>query len=381
MPKPARFLASQKTSVFLGYTNRGIDYNNFFIPSFINIFMSLNITEKKPRVIDILKEQGPSLPSQISGKISLSLLFTSALLSEMVSDKTVRISYLKVGGSPLYLLPGQENMLENFIKNLHGKEKEALALLKEKEILSDEDLEPVQRVCLNSIKDFALQLKINLNNQQKVFWRYFTVPEDEAIKKAEEHISNVPKVSLPRESKEPDKKLEEFEKPDEIQETIKRLKEEKAIKPLHPIGLDEREAFEAKEKEKETKIEVKVEEQKILHPEILKKKVKKRAPTKKKKDFISKALDHIHEKEMVVVRNFEDESKVCVAQMDSKLGLMNFLVYSINKKSLTEADLSLAYTEGQNERLPVLLVTNGKLTKKAEEYQKKLGNFLIVNKI
>jgi hypothetical protein len=333
--------------------------------------MSLNIIEKKPRVIDILKEQGPSLPSQISSKIGLSLLFTSALLSEMVSDKTLRISYLKVGGSPLYLLPGQENMLENFLKYLHGKEKEALTLLKEKQILNDENLEPVQRVCLNSVKDFALTLKVNSDNQQKIFWRYFTVSEDEAMKKALEAVQ--PEAS--QKPKEPDKKLDEFEKPDEIQETIRKLKEEKSIKPLHPVGIDEREKYEKKE-EKPV-----VEEQKVLHPEILKKKVRKRAPTKKKKDFNSKALDYIHEKEMNIVRNFEDENKICVAQMDSKLGLMNFLVYTINKKSLTEADLSLAFTEGQQEKLPVLLVTNGKLTKKAEEYQRKLGNFLIVNKI
>jgi len=335
--------------------------------------MPLNIFEKKPRVIEILGEQGPSLPSQISNKISLSLLFTSALLSEMVSDKTVRISYLKVGGSPLYLLPGQENMLENFTKHLHSKEKEALSLLKEKQILSDEDLEPVQRVCLNSIKDFALPLRINSNNQQKLFWRYFTVSEEEAMRKTGEYLSNIPKIQ----SKEPDKKLEEFEKPDEIQETIKKLKEEKSIKPLHPVGIEEREKLEKEQQ----KPEVKIEEQRVLHPEILKKKVKKRTTTKKKKDFNSKALDYIHEKEMVIVKNFEDENKVCVAQMDSKLGLMNFLIYTINKKSLTEADLSLAFTEGQSEKLPVLLVTNGKLTKKAEEYQKRLGNFLIVNKI
>jgi hypothetical protein len=261
-------------------------------------------------------------------------------------------------------------MLENFTKYLHSKEKEALSLLKEKQVLNDEDLEPVQRVCLNSIKDFALTLRVNTGSQQKLFWRYFTFPEDEAMRKAEEYFSNMPRIC-----KEPDKKLEEFEKPDEIQETIRKLKEEKSIKPLHPVGIEEREKFEKKE-EKPV-----IEEQKVLHPEILKKKVKKRNPTKKKKDFNSKALDYIHEKEMNIVRNFEDENKVCVAQMDSKLGLMNFLVYTINKKSLTEADLSLAFTEGQGEKLPVLLVTNGKLTKKAEEYQKKLGNFLIVNKI
>lgn len=342
--------------------------------------MSLNISEKKPRVIEILREQGPSLPSQISNKIGLSLLFTSALLSEMSSDKTVRISYLKVGGSPLYLLPGQENMLENFIKHLHGKEKEALELLKEKQVLSDENLEPIQRVCLNAVKDFALTLRVNSNNEQKLFWRYFTVPEDEAMKKIGESLPEIPRYKE-RENKEPDKKLEEFEKPDEIQETIKKLKEDKSIKPLHPVGMDEREQFEKEKEMREIKVEIK-EEQKLLHPEILKKKaVKKRAPTKKKKDFNSKALDYVHEKEMNIVKNFEDENKVCVAQMDSKLGLMNFLIYTINKKSLTEADISLAFTEGQSEKLPVLLITNGKLTKKAEEYQKRLGNFLIVNKI
>jgi len=336
--------------------------------------MSLNITEKKPKVIEILKEKGPCLPSQISGGIGLSLLFTSALLSEMASDKTVRISYLKIGGSPLYLLPGQENMLENFTKHLHGKEKEALDLLKEKQVLSDTDLNPVQRVCLGAIKDFALQLKINSNNQQKIFWRYFTISEEEAMKKADEYLNNIPKIPS---QKEPDKKLEEFEKPDEIQETIKKLKEEKAIKPLHPVGLDEREKVE----QKEPKVEVRIEEQKILHPEVLKKKTHKRATTKKKQDFHSKVIDYIHEKDMTVVKNYEDENKVCVAQLDSKLGLMNFLVYSMQKKSLNEADLSLAFSEGQQERLPVLLVTNGKLTKKAEEYQKKLGNYIIVNKI
>ena len=113
----------------------------------------------------------------------------------------------------------------------------------------------------------------------------------------------------------------------------------------------------------------------------MKKKIKKRAPAKKKQDFIIKALDYIHKKEMNIVKNFEDENRVCVAQMDSKLGLINFLVIVANKKSLSEADLSLAFTDGQQEHLPVLLITNGKLTKKAEEYQKKLGNFLIVNKI
>ncbi len=336
--------------------------------------MALNIAEKKPMVIEILKNKGPCLPSQISSEIKLQLLFTSALLSEMVSDKSIKFSSLKIGGSPLYYLSGQEPALENFTKHLHGKEKEALQFLKEKEILNEAELEPVQRVCLANIKDFAIPLKFIHKEQQFNFWRFYLIPEDIAIKKIEDYFRKLPHVKI-----ETEKKIKEFEKPDEIQETIKKLKEEQAIKPLHPVGKDERDKI--AEENKEVKVEVRIEEQKILHPEILKKKVRRRAPTKKKQDFTSKVIDYVKEKEMLILKNYEEDNKICVAETESKVGSIKFLVFGLNKKSLNEFDLSLAYSEGQQERLPVLLVTNGKLTKKAEEYQKKLGNFLIVNKI
>lgn len=326
--------------------------------------MSLNITDKKPLVLEILKRRGPSLPSQISGEIKLSLLFTSALLSEMVSDNTVKLSYLKIGGSPLYLLQGQEAMLENFIKHLHAKEKEAFELLKEKQILGDEEIEPVQRVCLAAMKDFAIQMKLNFHNQTKTFWRYYLLSEEEASKKVEEYFAGMPKILV-----EVEKKIPEFEKPDEIQETIKKLKEEKAIRSF----------AEAKPEVKQEP--EKVEEQKILHPELLKKKLKRRVPTKKRQDFNSKVLDYIKEKEMFILKNFDEDNKLCIAETESKIGSIKFLVFSLHKKSINESDLSLAFTEGQHEKLPVLLVTNGKLTKKAEEYFKKFGSSIIINKI
>ena len=337
--------------------------------------MSLNIVEKKPLVITLLRDKGPSLPSQISGEIGLSLLFTSALLSEMVSDKMVQYSYLKVGGSPLYFLPGQEEKLENFSNHLHGKEKEALQLLKERQVLCEDELEPVQRVCLGNMKDFAIPIKFDYKNQPKLFWRYYMLPEKESFKKMEEYFAKLPQPP----KVETDKKIEEFEKPDEIRDTIKKLKEENAIRPLHPVGMDEKDKL--AEVNKETKTEVRIEEQKILHPEILKTVVKKRVPTKKKQDFTSRVLDYVKEKEMLILKNFDEDNKVCVAELDLKVGAMRFLIFGLNKKSLNELDLSLAFSEGQHERLPVLLVTNGKLTKKAEEYQKKLGNYIIVNKI
>lgn len=54
------------------------------------------------KIIDTLKKRGPSLPIQIAKEVALSSLFVSAFLSELVDDKRVKVSSLKVGGSPLY---------------------------------------------------------------------------------------------------------------------------------------------------------------------------------------------------------------------------------------------------------------------------------------
>lgn len=56
---------------------------------------------------------------------------------------------------------------------------------------------------------------------------------------------------------------------------------------------------------------------------------------------------------------------------DSSVGELNFLVKVRDKKTINEADLSLAYTEGLKKQVPVLLLTGGKLTKTAEEYLKR----------
>ena len=86
--------------------------------------METEDTHKK--IIEILKIKGPSLPIQIAKQIRISSLFVSAFLSELTDEKTIKVSHLKVGGSPLYLLPGQEPLLEKYQKYLHPREAEAL---------------------------------------------------------------------------------------------------------------------------------------------------------------------------------------------------------------------------------------------------------------
>ena len=156
----------------------------------------MEILNLKNKIISFIKIRGPCLPVQIAREIEKSSIIASAFLSELASEKTIRISNMKVGGSPLYFLPGQEEQLEKFSQHLPEKEKQALSLLKENKVLQDEKQEPAIRVALRSIKDFAFPLALKTEETKTIFWHYLTLPEEEAKLKVEELIS--PKIIQPQ---------------------------------------------------------------------------------------------------------------------------------------------------------------------------------------
>src|SRR3989338_2612856 len=136
--------------------------------------------ETNERILAIVKEKGPILPVHISKEINDSILMTSARLSELLSSKKIKISNLKVGGSPLYYFPGQESKLQNFADNLHGVERKAYDILSENKLLRDSSQEPAIRVALRQIKDFAIPLQVNYENKTEIFWKWYLTDSNEA---------------------------------------------------------------------------------------------------------------------------------------------------------------------------------------------------------
>ncbi len=128
----------------------------------------INVEQVKKQILNILDEKGPSLPVKISKEVKLSPMFTSAILAELTSSKEVKLSKLKVGSSPLYLVPTQEQKLEPFAEdNFKGAEKEAYMKLKQIKTLDDQAQPPAIRVALRSIRDFAVPIK----HDEKIFWK------------------------------------------------------------------------------------------------------------------------------------------------------------------------------------------------------------------
>lgn len=132
-------------------------------------------SEVHDKIIEAINNKGPSLPIQISKLIGMSSLFISAFLSELTDEKRIRVSHLKVGGSPLYFMAGHEEQLEKFYKFLHPKEAEAFLLLKKERVLKDSEQDPAIRVALRSIRDFSAGFK----KDEEIYWKSILIPEQE----------------------------------------------------------------------------------------------------------------------------------------------------------------------------------------------------------
>jgi len=305
--------------------------------------------DSKEKVIQAIRIKGPVIPAQIAKVIGTDILMASAMLSELVSKNFLKISHVKFGSTPLYYLPGQESRLQDFAKNLHEKEKRAYDLLMQRKILRDKVAEPVVRVALRNIKDFAVPLQVKINDNVEIFWKWYLLTNEEAAG----IIKGMVKSDEPKKETKP------------VQETVVKKEQEKPI---------------------EEKKEIKKEELKKVVPE---KEVKK----EEKKIFIDKTAE---DKFLNEVKRFFEKSNInlieekivkknsdldLVIEVPSAVGSLIYYCKAKNKKRISDSDLSSAFVQGQLKKLPVLFLTKGELTKKAKEMLSKEFKNIKIKKI
>ena len=76
----------------------------------------------------------------------------------------------------------------------------------------------------------------------------------------------------------------------------------------------------------------------------------------------------------------ESESEFII-QVPSSVGSLTYFCKAKSKKKINDGDLSSAYIQGQSKKLPVLFLTKGELTKKAEGLLEKEFKGMYVKKI
>jgi len=262
----------------------------------------IDIKQKKDKILEYLNSSGPSIPVRIAKTIQMDPVFASAILSELLNSKEIKMSHMKIGASPLYLIPGQEKKLENQTEHLKSIEKEAYLKLKEKEILIDENEEPKIRVALRNLKDFAKPFKL----EDKIAWRYSFTPED----KLKEIING----GKPKENIEPQK-----------------VKEEK------PINEDT-----ASKKDISSK---------RIEPIFLRRK-------EEKPEFLIELKEYLKNNNIEFLEEIKTEKKEIVAKVNVKttLGNLNFLLIAKNKMTISKEEINSCLQQANYNSMPCLLI-------------------------
>lgn len=299
------------------------------------------IFKTKDTIISTIRLKGPTLPIHIARTINLSTIFTSAFLSELYAEKKLSMSHMKVGSSSLYFLPGQEAQLENFIEFLNQKEQEAFLLLKKEKILDDESLSPAIRVAIREIKDFATPLKVHINEQSKIFWKCYLLPDSEASNLIES-------LFAPTKEKKDPSFTSEKKDPEILAQTLQ-------VKP------QELPKEKTEEKPKKTKVKKSSDELK----------------------FPRKIKEYLSSKEIEILSPIEEKAKDFTARvrLDTPLGKQELYLIAKDKKKITEDDLTIALHKAQLEKMPAFFLATGEIDKKSLEHAKLWRNLIKFEKV
>ncbi|MFB6246651.1 MAG: hypothetical protein ABEI74_03615 [Candidatus Pacearchaeota archaeon] len=350
-------------------------------------------SEVKEKILSYIREKGPLLPVQIAREIGISSLFISAYLSELISAKKLEVSKMKVGNSPLYYIPGQENSLENFSTHLKPQEKEAIEQLKEKQVLKDSDLEPATRVALQSVQDFAIPFE----HSGEKYWRYMTISEEDALQKIPEgpreetvqektNTESDTETEGPGETPQEDPKEEnslseddsrEAEKAEGTQsseqgtETSQGFEEPKFESPLKTDNGEDREPG-----EKDSVSEKRTQEEKAIREKKARKKTTKKSASKKSSSdktnkFFNKVKEHLSQQGIEIndiVGIGKDELILKISEDGGEKLLVAF-----NKNKLNEEDLVKAYKKAADFDMKYTVLSKNGALKKVENLLEAIG--------
>ena len=341
-------------------------------------------------VLEFVKKNGLVLPVQLAKEFKQSSILMGAMLSDLKSQNKLIISNTKIGGSPVYYVKENEAKLVDLYKYLNEKDKRAFDLLKEKQILRDVALTPLERVCMRSIKDFAVPVQVRVNDKDEIFWAWYLLPEadignliqgyfDEpkekpaakvAAKKEEKEEKKASKEESKQAEKEPDKEepkgkkgkaaKEEKKEPEETEE--EQEEEEETIFQSRLMVEEKAGKAQARAQAQAPAISALSQAPAIPVPKSKGTGISDKLHTKVK-DYLEK--NQIAIKSMTIVKNHSEIDYM--VEVPSSVGKITYYCKAKIKKKISDSDLASAYLKGQSKKLPVLFLTNGEITKKANE--------------
>lgn len=281
----------------------------------------------KRQIVEFIEKNGPSLPAHVASEIKQSILFASAFLAELLSEKKLILSDMKVGGSPLYMIDGQEPLLERYSIYLKGKPGEAYKLLKDERFLKDSEQLPAIRVALRSIKDFAKPFKF----KDEIYWRYLTSNIDDFL-------------------------MRKNEKKDVFEE---RAGEAGAIKVDMEGENEEKNTGDDSEKEK-------------VHKKLNASKDGVDVP------FADRVRVYLKKEHLTVLEETDVKKREFLGRgrIQSEIGEIEVLIIGRDKKNISEKDMEKIMEEVIDKKMFVLFLSSGEIVKKAKDIYREHKNLV-----
>lgn len=329
----------------------------------------------REEVLKIIKQHGPLLPLEVKrhlGKGDTTIV--GATLSELAHHGKVKISNVKRGSSPFYYDPNNPASLEKVAKDLGEKDYRTFQLLKEKKVIRVDQVDPLTRVGLGIIKDYSIQLKVQHQGQEIIFYQYYLVSDEEAHKIIKELLTG--------------KKAEEIEK--EIESNNKN----DSLVTSAPLTEAQSKSEENKENTllpDTTKVHKVPKIKKIIQKKI-EKPVQKRLTDSKENinqiatddDFLKRLQRYCNKKNIIIIEYdiLRKNSDIdLVITVPTALGKVDYYCKAKSKKKSNDGDVASALLIAQQKRLPCVYLTTGEVTKKAKELTKSQLKGVLIKEI
>jgi hypothetical protein len=279
----------------------------------------------KEKIVEFIRENGPTLPVQIVSKTGGNSFVASAYLSDLVDKKEILQSEERVGSVPLYYLAGQESLLKKKLDELNLSIKTA-RIFQKKKVVGTPELDSKR-------KDFDRRLK--------------------QIEGEESHRREKKKGAL--------EKAREL-----IKKTVERPKQ---VVPNSKIEVPELVGFHPKVKV--------VKNRSVERPKVVE---EHSVETVEEITFSKRALEFLENSNVEVLKteNLTDNSGACIVRAPSSVGPLKFYVKLWSKKRLNKSDIAESYALALEKKLPVIILTDGTVAKTAKKYLSEIGGFVRV---
>ncbi len=304
------------------------------------------------KAFDVVRS-GPVLPVEVASKLGVDSFLANAYLSQLVETGKIKQSKDRVGNSFVYFLAGHEGAASTRISNLLNAGKKT-ARMYASAVPAGPEVEQkrqafTQRLAEIEAKEQQIKrpapqqlLPQTVSEVQKQEFLSALKPaiESQLKQQAQEQVQpaqlNLPRIPSPQEvfaavgNNFNSQRVEGIEKAKDIFHKIKST-----------IFMDEGRVVE------------------------------------KALGFLVDAGSEIIGKEL---RKKGREADI-LAIVPTPIGPVKFLVMARDKRTVSEAELSLAFTAGQHRKLPVIYVTNGKLTKSAQNYHQVISGLVKIKNL